>query len=228
MKPRFLSMILAVLMLSACLAGCADNADEGDQGSTNADEQVNVYEQALGLIEIDMGGESFAVICRNDAGNSQNEVLREEQSTDPLETAVYTRNLELAEKCNIDYLVSPVATGDVVSVIENDIKGGSGEYAIAFPDMVGAGTLAQRGYLRDFYDMPYIDLDAEWWDQGTAEMKLGGKVFWMNSDINFLAHDVTFLTLFSKVLADKEGLGDLYATVNNHEWTLDVFSWAAD
>ena len=224
MKIKFMCVFLAALMLLACLAGCADNGDNGEEQTSGEQVEGNVYREALNQIEVDCGGNSFAIICRNDAGNSQNEVLREEQSTDPLETAVYTRNLQLEEKCKIDYVVSPVGTGDVIGVIENDIKGGAGEYAIAFPDMVGAGTLAQRGYLRDFGDMPYIDLEAQWWDQGTAAMKIGGKVFWMNSDINFLAHDVTFLILFSKVLAEKEGLPNLYATVENQEWTLDLFS----
>lgn len=224
MKLKLLSVFLAALMLLACLAGCANSGDgDGDQTSGIADEE-NIYQQALAQIEVDLGGDSFAIACRNDAGNSQNEILREEQSTDPLETAVYTRNLLLAEKCNLEYTVSPVDTAGIITLIENDIKGGAGEYAIAFPNMIGAGTLAQRGYLRDFGDMPYIDLEAEWWDQGTAAMKIGGKVFWMNSNINFLAHDVTFLILFSKVLADKEGLDNLYMTVEEQEWTLDVFS----
>lgn len=87
-----------------------------------------------------------------------------------------------------------------------------------------AGTMATKSMLKDFNDLSYINLDAEWWDQGTAEMSVVGKTFWMNSDINYLAHDVTFLTLFSKVMAQSQGLDDLYETVNNGEWTVDVFS----
>lgn len=226
MKLRFLSAFLAMLMLLACFAGCADTDENPDEGasSDNSEVEADVYQQALDAIEVDLGGNDFAVVCRNDAGNAQNEMMREETSSDPLEAAVYTRNLLLAEKCKINYIVSPVGTGDIIEVVSNDIKGGTGEYSVAMPDMMGAGTMATRGHLRDFNDLPYIDLEADWWDQGTAAMRIGGKVFWMNSDINFLAHDVTFLLLFSKVLAEKEGLDNLYETVENHEWTLDVFS----
>ncbi|MBQ7378356.1 MAG: hypothetical protein IJW70_01600 [Clostridia bacterium] len=224
MKLRFLSVILAALMLLACFAGCVDAENPEENGSDTTEVEVDEYQVALDAIEVDLGGNDFAIVCRNDAGNAQNEMMREETSSDPLEAAVYNRNLLLSEKCSINYIVSPVATGDVVGTIANDIKGGSGEYSVAMPDMMGAGTMATRGHLRDFNDLPYIDLDAEWWDQGTAAMSIGGKVFWMNSDINFLAHDVTFLILFSKVLAEKEGLDNLYETVENQEWTLDVFS----
>lgn len=223
MKIKLFSAFMAALLLLACFVGCADTDDPSEQGSDTTEVEEDAYEEALAKIDIDMGGADFAVVCRNDAGNAQNEMMREETSSDPLEAAVYTRNLLLAEKCRINYVVSPVGTGDIVSVVENDIKGGSGEYSVAMPNMIGAGTMATRGLIRDFHDLPYIDMDAEWWDQGTAAMNIGGKVFWMNSDVNFLAHDVTFLILFSKVLAEKEGLDNLYETVENQEWTLDVF-----
>ncbi|MBQ2805927.1 MAG: extracellular solute-binding protein [Clostridia bacterium] len=225
MKIKLLSAFLAALMLLACFAGCADVEDdpsEVESGSTEV--EADEYQVALDAIEIDLGGEDFAVVCRNDAGNAQNEMMREDTSSDPLEQAVYTRNLLLEEKCGINYIVSPVGTADVIETIANDIKGGSGEYSLAMPNMEGAGTMATRGHARDFHDLPYIDLEADWWDQGTAEMNIGGKLFWMNSDVNFLAHDVTFLILFSKVLAEKEGIDNLYETVENQEWTLDVFS----
>ena len=226
MKMKVLSAFLALLMLLACFAGCVDmeQEDETTGQDDSTVEENDIYQDALDLIDVDLGGQDFAVVCRNDAGNAQNEMLREETSSDPLEAAVFNRNLALSEKCGINYIVSPVGTADVIEVIANDIKGGSGEYSLAMPNMMGAGTMATRGHLRDFNDLPFVNLDAEWWDQGTAAMTIGGKVFWMNSDVNFLAHDVTFLILFSKVLAEKEGLDNLYETVDNQEWTLDVFS----
>ncbi len=224
MKRKLMCAFLAALMLLACLVGCVDAEEPEELGSDTTEVEVDEYQVALNAIDVDLGGNDFAVVCRNDAGNAQNEMLREESSSDPLEQAVYTRNLLLEEKCKINYIVSPVATSAVIETIANDIKGGSGEYSLAMPNMEGAGTMASRGHARDFHELPYIDLEADWWDQGTAEMNIGGKLFWMNSDVNFLAHDVTFLILFSKVLAEKEGLDNLYETVENQEWTLDVFS----
>ena len=223
MNKKILCTFLAALMLLAALVGCVNASDPAEEGNTNAEVETDAMQNALDNIEVDFKGESFAVVCRNDAGNSINEMMREETSSDPLEAAVFTRNLMLAEKCKLEYFVSPVGTADLVTTISNDIKGGSGEYSLAMPDMVGAGTMATRGLIRDYNDLPYVDLDAEWWDQGTAAMNIGGKVFWMNSDVNFLAHDVTFLILFSKKLAEQEGLDNLYETVENQEWTLDVF-----
>ena len=224
MKRKLFCILLAAFMLISVFAACADKGNE-DQGITSSEnEEGDVYDQALAQISADFGGEDFCVLGRNDAANSVTEIHREETSTDPLEDAVYRRNMTLSEMCKLNYLTSLVGTEEVSTKITNDIRSGSGEYAIAMPNMQHAGNMATQNMLMDFKDMTYIDLDAEWWDQGTAAMNVAGKNFWMNSDINFLAHDVTFLTLFSKVMAEKQSIESLYETVENHEWTLDVFS----
>ncbi len=225
MKFRVLSMLLAMLTLISLLAACADGGKTEQESTVSSEgEQGDVYDQALSKLSADWGKEDFCVLGRNDAGNSVTEIHREETSTDPLEDAVYRRNMALSEMCNLNYVSSLVSTDDIANKVSNDIKSGSGEYSIAFPNMLHAGSMATQNMIKDFKDMTYIDLDAEWWDQGTAAMSVAGKTFWMNSDINFLAHDVTFLTLFSKVMAEKQGIEDLYETVENQEWTFEVFS----
>ena len=225
MKRRVWMLILAGITLLGVLTACV-TPDTGEQVTGSNQELVtgDVYEQALSKLTVDMKGDDFVVLGRNDSGNSVTEILREESSSDPLEDAVYHRNLTLSETCKVNYIAKLVSTDTLADAIGTDIKSGSGEYDIAFPDMRSAGSMATKKMLMDFNMLTYVDLDADWWDQGTRDMNIAGKVLWMNSDINFLAHDVTFLTMFSKVMAEQQGLDNLYETVENHEWTLDVFS----
>ena len=220
--------MLACVTLLGVLAACA-TPDTEEKGSEENLESAtgDVYDQALSKLTVDMKGEDFVVLGRGDAGSSVSEIMREEASSDPLENAVYNRNRDLSEICKLNYIAKLTPSDALSDTLSNDIKAGAGEYAIAFPDMRVAGTMATKSMLKDFHDLSYIDLDAEWWDQGTAEMSVVGKIFWMNSDINYLAHDVTFLTLFSKVMAQSQGIDDLYETVNNGEWTVDLFSATA-
>ena len=225
MKLRILTVVLATLMLLGMLTACVNAPDDqGEQDSANQTEPGNIYDQALSKLTVDWGKEDFVVLGRNDAANSIFEIACMETSTEPLEDSVYYRNLNLAERCNLNYIPKLVSTDELLNVISNDIKSGSGEYAIAFPNMLNAGNLATKNMLVDFNTLEHIDLYAEWWDQGTLDISIAGKTFWMNSDINFLAHDVTFLTMFSKVMAEKQQLNDLYQTVHNQEWTVEVFS----
>ena len=225
MRHRVWALIVAGITLLGMLAACA-TPDEQEQGSGNNQEVVtgDVYEQALAKLTVDMNGDDFVVLGRNDAGSSVTEILREETSSDPLEDAVYRRNLALSELCKVNYIAKLVGSDAVVTTVGTDLKSGSNEYDVAFPDMRNAGAMATQQMLVDFNTLPYVDPDADWWDQGTREMNIAGRVLWMNSDINFLAHDVTFLVMFSKVMAEQQGLGNLYEAVENHEWTLDMFT----
>ncbi|MBO7297182.1 MAG: hypothetical protein J6V39_07965, partial [Clostridia bacterium] len=131
MKNKLLCMLLAALMLVSLFAACADKG-EGEQSTASAEtEEGNVYDQALSQISADWGEEDFCVLGRNDAANSVTEIHREETSTDPLEDAVYRRNMALSEMCNLNYLTSLVGTEEVTNKISNDIRSGSNEYAIA-------------------------------------------------------------------------------------------------
>ncbi len=223
MKIRILCTLLAALTLIGALASCASGPSEQEDGS-QAVEYENEYKAALAKIPVDWQGEDFAVLGRGDAGSSVSEIKQEEVSSEPLENAVYNRNRNLSEICNLNYIAKLSPSDGISDLISNDIKSGACEYAIAFPDMRVAGTMATKSMLKDFNDLTYIDLDAVWWDEGTASMSVVGRTLWMNSDINYMAHDVTFLTLFSKVMAEKQGIDDLYTTVHNGEWTVDLLS----
>ncbi|MBR2447142.1 MAG: hypothetical protein IKB28_10840 [Clostridia bacterium] len=223
MRIRGLCAILACLMLIGLLAACATDPS-GQEEQTTAVEYENEYKQALAKLPVDFGGQDFVVLGRGDAGSSVSEIRQEEASSEPLENAVYNRNRELSELCKLNYIAKLTPSDGLSELVVADIKAGTGEYAIAFPDMRVAGTMATKSMLKDFNDLSFIDLDAEWWDAGTASMSVVGRTLWMNSDINYMAHDVTFLTLFSKVMADQQGLDDLYGTVNNGDWTIDLLS----
>ena len=223
MKLKALCACLACFMLIGALAACAtDPAGQGDD--THPVEYENQYQEAIARIPVDLGGEDFVVLGRNDAGSSVSEIHQEEVSTEPLEDAVYHRNRNLADICHLNYVTKLSPSDSISDLLSNDIKAGAGEYAIAMPDMRVAGTMATKSMLKDFNEMTYIDMDAEWWDAGTASMSVVGKSFWMNSDVNYMAHDVTFLTLFSKVMVEEQGIDNLYATVNDGSWTFDIFA----
>lgn len=223
MKKRALCVLFAALMLVGLLASCAVDPSEQEEQTTVV-EYENQYQEALSKILVDFGEQDFVVLGRGDAGSSVFEIRQDEASSEPLENAVYNRNRELSELCKLNYIAKLSPSDGLADLVTTDIKAGTGEYAIAFPDMRVAGTMATKNMVKDFNDLTHIDLDAEWWDAGTASMSVAGRTLWMNSDINYMAHDVTFLTLFSKVMAEEQGLDDLYQTVNNGDWTIDLLS----
>lgn len=226
---KTLCMLLCLLLILPVFAACANQKDDNDGSTTTANSgssttteeegTKDAVEEALKLIDVDYNKKTFEILTRKDVGNSVKELKQDSTSSEPLENAVYMRNTELAERCNLVYLVT--ANDNVVSAVKNQVSSGGSDVALAFPNMIDAGTLASDGQSNDFNSLDGLNLDGEWWDQGTRQLQLNGGVYFMNSDVNYMAHDVTFLVLFSKKMAESKNLTDMYSLVSNNEWTLD-------
>ena len=197
---KTLCMLLCLLLILPVFAACANQKDDNDGSTTTANSgssttteeegTKDAVEEALKLIDVDYNKKTFEILTRKDVGNSVKELKQDSTSSEPLENAVYMRNTELAERCNLVYLVT--ANDNVVSAVKNQVSSGGSDVALAFPNMIDAGTLASDGQLNDFNSLDGLNLEGEWWDQGTRQLQLNGGVYFMNSDVNYMAHDVTF------------------------------------
>ena len=69
MKARVLTLILASITVLGMLAGCVA-PDTGEQGAGKDQELPtgDVYEQALSKLTVDMKGDDFVALGRNDSG----------------------------------------------------------------------------------------------------------------------------------------------------------------
>ncbi len=227
---KALCLLLCLLMLFPSLVACANNTDDpkdsnadttaGDSEDTGSSDEV---EDALAKIDIQFknsnGNNTFMIVTRKNVGASVEELWQEKQSNEPLEQAVYLRNTELEDLCSLVYKVDP--QDNVTSAIKNQIQAGQSDLCIAFPNMVEAGSIAADAKLYDFNEVDTLNLDGKWWDQGTRELTLKGGVYFMNSEVNYMAHSCTYLTLYSKKVAETKNIPNLYDMVDNNEWTLD-------
>ncbi len=234
---KALCLLLCLLMLLPFSFACANQSDTPDDTKPNSTTAANSEEDSSaadpiesGLAQIKLffesnkfknsgGNNTFMVVTRNNVGNSVKELKQDKTSSEPLEDAVYLRNTELSELCGLEYYVNPV--NDVISEVKNQTSAGSSNLCIAFPHALDAGSLATDAKLHNFNHVFSLSLDGEWWDQGTRELTLAGGVYFMNSEINYMAHDCSFLTLYSKNVAESKTLPNMYDVVNNNEWTLD-------
>ncbi len=227
---KALCLLLCLLMLLPFSFACAGNTD--DPKDSNADTTAgnpedtgsgDEIEDALAQIDIQFknsnGNNTFLIITRKNVGDSVKELWQEEQSSEPLEQAVYLRNTELEDLCSLVYKVDP--QDNVNAAVKQEIQAGQSDLCIAFPNMIDAGAIAADAKLYDFNDVETLNLDGRWWDQGTRELTLKGGVYFMNSDVNYSVHGCSYLTLYSKKMAETKNIPNLYDMVDNNEWTLD-------
>lgn len=236
MKKRILSFLLALLLLAAFPACSSQEQENASQNPTadgetpagqteaEAEPEPDKFDYAKQKYEeiaaADYDGADFGITSQAATGNSEKEIWVESLTGDVVNDAVFNRNLAINERFNCSIELTP---GDVNGIIRQAVTSGDESYKLAFPNMATAATMAQAGYLMNYKNLDNLNLTEAWWDQGTLAMQIGGKVFFMNGDINYLDNDVTYIQLFNKQLIADMGLEVPYDLVREGKWTIDEF-----
>ena len=232
MRKQQTTLIALALLLGSVLSACGDSADAvtktteaGTEGTKEAVTTEDPYaaEKAVfdALPALDLGGAEFVIAVQGEIGRASSEIYVEEADGDVINDAVYKRNLAVNERFNCEIRANPCSVG---STIRQAVSAGDTANHCAFPNLIDAASLAQEGYLLNFHDYDVLQISEKWWDQGTADLNIGGKVFFMSGDINILDNDVTYIMLFNKKLIGDNDMEEPYQLVRDGKWTLDVFA----
>lgn len=215
---KFLALLLAVLMLSALLVGCADDqTEEQVEDTTAAEEETNVLD-LLDVPDKKYDGKEFMFLTRDAAEWTTVDIYSEELTSDPINDAVYRRNDAIQTK--YDVVILETQTMTAAADLEKDIKGGSGEYQAIVQKLGDCALISTKGYLQNLREVPHMDLDKTWWDQKALEgLSIGNKVYFATGDLLTSDNDGTFIVMFNKSIAEDNGLEDIYELVNNKQWT---------
>ncbi len=235
-KIRIVSIALFAALTLSVFAACGDDvsldppvggaasttAAEGGEPAETADPEIAEMEAALAAVpEADLGGRKFNILARAAVGTSEKEIWVESENGDVLNDAVYRRNSLVNEKFNTEVTL---VTGDPNGGLKKSVLAGETTYDIAMPGISDASTLASGGVIMSFTSLPYNDLTKPWWELGTAQLNIAGKVFFMNSAVNYLADDVTYIMMFNKQLIKDYKMEEPYQLVRDGKWTIDVFT----
>ena len=215
---KILALLLAVLMLAALLAGCAESGgDEQTEATTPAGEETNVLD-LLDVPDKKYDGKEFMFLTRDAAEWTTVDIYSEELTSDPINDAVYRRNDAIQTK--YDVVILETQTMTAAADLEKDIKGGSGEYQAIVQKLGDCALISTKGYLQNLREVPHMDLDKTWWDQKALEgLSIGNKVYFATGDLLTSDNDGTFIVMFNKSIAEDNGLEDIYELVNNKQWT---------
>ena len=232
MKKILIWVLVALMLLPCLLVSCAEGEQEDQTQSTVADsEQLETSNDRDDLGEVDLGGRDITVISRVESVN-QSEVYVEETDSDPINAAVYSRNLALEErlKCKINVVqLLPVAgsvAGEAVDEVSNMVIAGGTDYNIVANCSYTSMTLALNGRMTDLRNTQYIDFEKNYWSQGFNDaLSYKNSQFFVTGPMSLSYYRYMFVTLFNKRVLEDEGMGDeLYEVVENGEWTIDYMT----
>ncbi len=245
MNRKTIALFLALLMLSANAVGCAGGEGQTDTTPSDTTAVDNVQTETeterpyADLPETDMGGADMPVFIAYNvegadtlAGVSKNEFGATELTGEAINDARYTRNQTVGELYNCvissyDYNVetSQYCIHDpVIKTLDNLILAGDNNYAFMLLPGYSTCKMAINGTLTDLLSYEHIDLTAPWWDQKANEnLTVMDTLYYSTGDIATADNDATCTVLFNKTIATNFDIPDMYQTVKDGKWTLDLF-----
>lgn len=201
--------------------------DENDLNDDSAEETANSSIETrpdYDLPEVDLNGYNFRILSRSQESNAHwgnHDISADEETGDPINDAVYKRNRKVEELYNIK--ITNMPESDMGAIAARSILAGNDDYDLLVMGMRnGQENLITKGYLLDLYQIPYVDLTKQWWDQRAVEqLSLNNRLYSTACDLTVRDKDAIMIVLFNKTLTTNYELGNLYELVLSGKWTLD-------
>ncbi|MBE6611920.1 MAG: hypothetical protein E7632_05465 [Ruminococcaceae bacterium] len=222
MKKRIYALA-SILTIAAILAGCgggtsADTTGAADTTETTAPESTGY---ASSIEAKDFGGETitFLTYKNEEVRNSTMDLAADEQNGDVLNDAIFTRNMLVEEKFNVDLVHSEQK--DAPTALKNAVLSGDGTYDVSLIQSLTNFQLGLKGNLHNMNDMAHIDLEKPWWNSKVAaDTEIFGVNYFYISDMNLDTWMQSYVVYFNKQLADEYKVENLYDTVRDGKWTI--------
>jgi len=227
---KAISILLLAAMLTSTFASCSEAPVEESETKPAADtaaadptapeteEKVDVMAH---LEKKDWGGADFTVVGKNEGYGEWEmfELNAEEVTGEPINDAVWERNLYLTENYNI----IPVGykAGGPTTVFRNAVQANTGDFEGALIPVNEAVSLAVEGLLYDFRNLPIVNLEADYYDQNSNKsLSVANRLYFSFGDMTMQNLDLTWCVMFNKQLVDQYQIGSIYDLVSNNEWTI--------
>lgn len=243
MKKKWIALTLAILIVLPTLAACGGSKDPVETTpSTTTEAQADATTATTAPAETEFkavanvpddanyAGHTFTFLIGGNIENDRekNDFGAETMIGEPLNDAIYTRNLMIEEKYGIkietfeEYDSAKSGKGKSYQRLSTAYMANDTTYDAAMIGGYDCSTLAYTGYLYDINQVPYIDVTQPWWDQKVnADLTVNGKLYYTTGDISTADNDATCAILFSKTLVEQNNLENPYELVENGKWTID-------
>lgn len=237
-SKRIFSAILAALLVSSALVSCSSDPAQTDDSTADTTTAAPTETTADPLADnlpddLDFENTTFNVYTRLKYF-FHGEMFLEEDSGDQLDAARYAAKLSVQDRLNVTLTESYYG---LVDYTDNDaprnlLMSGDNTYDMFNGRHVNMFNYAAEGLAQKITDLPYIDLDAVWWDKDfSSEVTLGTEKYFALGSYNLTTYDSIHMLLFNKSIFDdlnvsKNHLGGktLYEVVNDGKWTFDLFA----
>ncbi len=243
---RIISLLLLSVMILDCLVACTgENKPDGPSNDTTAavttaadttadPNAITTYLEPMDqdLIDLDYGGEVINIISRKEKGHTgENEMWVEEFTNDPVNDAIYNRNLVVQELLGVE--IREERAGEFTELqekVELMVHSDDQTYDIVAASVAYGSPMINEGLMYNLYDNGienYLDPTKPWWAQyWIDEAETGDRLYCITGAPALSLTRLMFVTYYNKQLAETYKLEDLYTVVTEGRWTMDYLAEA--
>ena len=217
-------LLLTVFSLfTACSTAESENPADTTLSSVVPESEEIVTEPPFDsddLPPMDYDGYNFRIYSR-DTDWFHGNIVVEEYTGDILNDAIFDRNLKIAQRFNVEF---SEVTGTDTNAPRTAVLAGEDAYDIINARCTAALTLAEENLTLSIDQLPYINLDKNYWNSAmTHELSIGDKVYLPVGDMNLTFMDYASIMLFNKKLHNDFALDNPYDLVRDNTWTFDKY-----
>ncbi len=223
---KLLIVLLAFVTLLSTLSACVDApVEETATDGSAAEETTELLYLDQIPEDLKYNGEDIVILNRLFYGWTADEVSVPELNSEPVNDAMFNRNVAVYDRLNVNIVSSPIEDPSEyapIDKIKSVVKAGSDEFDLVAAPVYTTTPAALEGTFRDLVDLQYLDLDREYWMQEYNEtMSFGGSQHTATGMIALSTYRFAFVTMFNKGEFDNKSVPYPYEAIANNEWTLD-------
>ena len=243
MKKRFAIFIALLLAASLPLSSCGNQTQtesgtdtETTENTGTAEEEQTAENDPATLDELPTDNKDYQDYTSTILGHlyeagsvawGVQDIAVDELTGERINDAVFERNNRIADRFGVTIAKNlETYPSDVAKKL---IQSGDDAFDLLQTTVQNQASVALDGYLANMNDLPYVNFEKAWWDSSTMEgIRVGDKTFYALGDSALNGKKASWLMLFNKTLTDKAGIPNLYDTVREGKWTLDLLQTYAE
>ncbi len=229
---KFLALLLVFATLISVLVACAETGIE-QGGETTAAEESTVPSKLDNIPDdLKFDGEEVVIINRAFLGWTWDEVAVPELNSEPVNDAIFNRNVTVGDRLNVQIVSYAIEDGDQskpLLEVQRAVLAGSDEFDLVAGACYLVLHTTLEGLYRDMNDLEYLDLSQSYWTQDYNDViSYNNSQYSATGMIALSTYRFAFVTMFNKNQFDNKNIPYLYDAVNDGTWTLDYQSQLAE
>ena len=222
---KLLALLLLLASVLAALAACVEAVPEGNDAVSSEAESTEPAHLDNIPDDLKFNGEDIVILNRALMGWTWDEVAVPELNSEPVNDAMFNRNITVTDRLNLNIVSSPIEDANEnlpIDTIKRVVKSGSDEFDLVAAAVYVTTPAALEGTFHNLAQLEYLDLDQEYWMQEYNEaMSFGGAQHTATGTIALSTYRFAFVTMFNKDAFDTKNVPYPYDAIEKNEWTLD-------